>query len=69
MSQISLSTLLRQVSPEDINTLAHLAGIKVAPEDLSPLAVSLQQHLRATELLLQVDLADVLPSGEARWHV
>lgn len=69
MRQISLSKIVRQVSPEDIATLAHLASVQVDQEDLAPLAVSLQQHLQSTELLLQVDLGDVLPGTEARWDV
>jgi Asp-tRNA(Asn)/Glu-tRNA(Gln) amidotransferase C subunit len=69
VSQTSHPKIVRRVSPEDIATLAHLAGIQVGHEDLSPLAVSLEQHLNATELLLQADLEDVMPSMEARWNV
>ena len=50
------------VTPEDVERLAALAGLRLPEEDLQPLVRSLVAHMELVEPLLRLDLSAVEPS-------
>ena len=62
--------MARRLAPTDVALLAELAGLRLPPEDLAPLAQALDAHLEFVAPLLSAELDDVNPSltHDPRWR-
>ena len=60
----------RPLSPEVVQTLAHLAGVRIPADDLAAVASALTDQLASIGALNQLDVANVNPAGsyDPRWH-
>lgn len=58
------------ISPDVVQTLAHLAGLSIPADDLAAVASALTDQLASIGALNQLDLANVNPAGayDPRWH-
>ena len=68
MSYIT-ATAGNRIAPETIETLVHLAGFTIPPEDIPLLAEALRDQLASIDRLDRLDLTDVNPALEfdPRW--
>lgn len=62
--------MTRRFTPEDVERLAELVGLRLPPEDLAALAESLSAHCALVEPLLRLELPDADPAlvFDPRWH-
>jgi len=59
-----------RLSPEDVERIAGLAGVRVVPQDLEALAAALASHAAFVEPLLRLDLSAAQPAlaFDPRWR-
>jgi hypothetical protein len=70
MQEKAVTTGVDPVSPETIELLAGLAGIRPPREDHATLAALLEGHLESIRSLAQLDLGEEDPicTFDPRWH-
>ena len=51
--------MTRRLAPADVALLGELAGLRLPPEDLAPLAEALDAHLELVAPLLNAELDDI----------
>jgi hypothetical protein len=62
--------LTRPFTPEDVERLAELVGLRIPPEDMRALAKLLTEHRALVDPLLQLELPEVDPAlaFDPRWR-
>jgi Asp-tRNA(Asn)/Glu-tRNA(Gln) amidotransferase C subunit len=58
------------ITPEELQTIARVFGLRLPPEDIDPLSTALRDQLASVETLSSLDLTDVQPvlQFDPRWH-